>query len=94
MAEKVVRSRFRVLGRVQNVGFRWWTARHARELGLVGTVRNRADGSVEVVAVGPAEAVDRLASLLASGPPGANVEAVQAMDPPEQSHSNTFEIVG
>jgi acylphosphatase len=94
MSENVIRRHYRIVGRVQNVGFRWWTARHARVLGVVGTVRNRPDGSVEVVAAGPPEAVQRLAGLLASGPPGANVEAVEELDPPEQSHSVTFEIVG
>ena len=42
-----------VRGRVQGVGFRWWTRARARELGLDGTARNLDDGRVEVVAEGP-----------------------------------------
>lgn len=67
---------FRVTGRVQGVGFRWWTRREAEALGLRGTVRNREDGSVEVVASGDPRALDRLRTALNEGPPGARVEAV------------------
>ena len=94
MTEQVIRRRYRVVGRVQNVGFRWWTTRHARALGLVGTVRNRADGSVEVVAAGRAEAMDRLRGFLTSGPPGADVEVVEELEAPKEASFSTFEILG
>jgi acylphosphatase len=60
-----------VNGMVQGVGFRWWTRMIARELGLVGTVRNLVDGRVEVVAEGP-EPVCRklLEALRGPGTPG------------------------
>lgn len=57
-----------VRGRVQGVGFRWWTRARALELGLAGHARNLVDGRVEVVAQGPAEAVARLAALLREQP--------------------------
>ena len=44
-----------VHGRVQGVGFRWWTRCRALELGLVGHAANLSDGRVEVVAEGPQE---------------------------------------
>lgn len=53
-----------VRGRVQGVGFRWWTRSRALELGLVGWARNAADGRVEVVAEGPREACVKLLELL------------------------------
>ncbi|MFI6919687.1 acylphosphatase [Nonomuraea spiralis] len=51
-------------GRVQGVGFRWWTRARALELGLTGWARNTDDGRVEVVAEGPREACVKLLELL------------------------------
>ena len=59
----------RIEGRVQGVGYRYWAADRARELHLVGWVRNRRDGSVEGVFSGPAAAVERMIALCADGPP-------------------------
>src|ERR1019366_10690502 len=47
-----------VRGRVQGVGFRWWTRARALELGLAGFARNMDDGRVEICAQGPVEAVE------------------------------------
>jgi len=71
-----------VRGRVQGVGFRWWTRAHAVELGLAGYARNTSDGRVEVVAEGPEAALLRLVDLLSETPstarrPG-HVESVSA----------------
>lgn len=57
-----------VRGQVQGVGFRWWTRARALELGLVGHARNTGDGRVEVVAQGPAEALENLVVLLQQVP--------------------------
>ena len=60
-----------VKGRVQGVGFRWWTRARALELGLVGSASNLADGRVEVVVEGPREACEQLlAQLRGRGVPG------------------------
>ena len=60
-----------VRGRVQGVGFRWWTRARARELGLVGTATNLDDGRVEVVAEGEEPACRALLDLLRGpGAPG------------------------
>jgi len=60
-----------VHGYVQGVGFRWWTRATARELGLVGTVANLADGRVEVVAEGPESSCRKLLDALRGpGTPG------------------------
>ncbi len=53
-----------VRGRVQGVGFRWWTRSRALELGLVGHARNLPDGRVEVCAQGRAEGIEALVGLL------------------------------
>jgi acylphosphatase len=57
-----------VRGRVQGVGFRWWTRARALELGLSGFARNMADGRVEICAQGPLEAVERLRELVQEEP--------------------------
>lgn len=74
-------ARYRITGAVQGVGFRWWARRTALELGLRGTVRNCPDGTVEVRAAGPPEALDRLREQLAAGPPAASVSRVQELPP-------------
>lgn len=56
-----------VHGRVQGVGFRWWTRRTALELGLSGYAANLEDGRVEVVAEGPRTGCARLLDALRSG---------------------------
>ncbi len=67
-----------VTGVVQGVGFRWFVLEQARALGLAGTVRNRPDGSVEIVAEGPRPALVRLIRLVTTGPPLARVREVRA----------------
>jgi len=56
-----------VRGRVQGVGFRWWTRAKALELGLDGWAANLDDGRVEVVAEGPRDALEQLLAALTSG---------------------------
>mgnify|MGYP003513092920 FL=1 len=77
----------RVEGRVQGVGYREACMDEARALGLHGWVRNRLDGSVEVLLQGPVDAVSRLQAWLHEGPPLARVDRVTATvlplpDPP------------
>lgn len=57
-----------VRGRVQGVGFRWWTRARGKELGLLGHARNMADGRVEVQAQGPREQLEQLVELLREEP--------------------------
>lgn len=65
--------RFRVYGRVQGVGYRANCLDMALALGLRGWVRNRADGSVEAVASGPVDQLERLRDWMRRGPPAADV---------------------
>ena len=62
------RATYFVRGRVQGVGFRWWTRSRALELGLVGHARNMDDGRVEVVAQGSPSALAALDRLLREEP--------------------------
>lgn len=66
-----------ITGDVQGVGFRYSMCAEARLLRLAGWVRNRIDGSVEALASGEAEALDRLVQWAQHGPAGAHVAAVR-----------------
>lgn len=68
--------RLLVSGRVQGVGFRYWTVGEAKRLGLAGWVRNRSDGTVEILAIGQADALSQLAQSCRHGPSHARVTAV------------------
>lgn len=82
----------RIEGNVQGVGFRNWTLRMARQLGLAGWVRNRRDGSVEVVFSGSGAAVGDALVRCKMGPRSAKVTSIAAtdIDPPALSG---FEIL-
>lgn len=69
-----------VTGRVQGVGFRFFTARAAKAEDVHGWVANRPDGAVEVVAEGEVAAVDRFERHLRQGPPRARVDEVRVAD--------------
>lgn len=77
-----VARRIHVKGRVQGVWFRAWMVEQATELGLDGWVRNRHDGSVEAIAVGPADKVEELIARCHGGSPASRVEAVHVEETP------------
>ena len=87
-----IRRRVHVEGRVQGVFFRDSTRRVARDLGLVGWVRNCPDGRVEAVFEGDAAAVERALDFVRSGPPLARVVQVRVDDEPVADDSRDFEI--
>ncbi len=69
--------RYLVLGRVQGVGYRYFVLRQAQALGVTGFARNRADGSVEVVAEGSEQALAELEARLREGPSFSEVSQVE-----------------
>jgi acylphosphatase len=69
--------RYRVSGRVQGVGFRYFAQAAAAREGLHGWVRNLPDGGVEALAEGEADAVARFEHAIGHGPPGARVDQVE-----------------
>jgi acylphosphatase len=75
--------RVRISGRVQGVSFRVWVERRAVALGLSGWVRNLADGDVEAVFSGPADAVEAMLAACRQGPRLARVEKVDVHDTTE-----------
>jgi acylphosphatase len=70
------RVRITIRGRVQGVGFRYAAVSEARRLGLTGWARNQPDGSVEIVADGPAETIDAFLAWCRTGPSMARVREV------------------
>jgi acylphosphatase len=87
-----IRKAYKVHGRVQGVGFRWWAQRQAHQLGLRGRVRNCADGSVEIAIAGPESAVQEMCVRLKSGPRGAHVHHLEELPPPPGNLPNDFQI--
>ncbi|WP_042373739.1 acylphosphatase [Streptacidiphilus neutrinimicus] len=65
-----------VRGRVQQVGFRWWTRSRALEIGLRGYASNLGDGRVQVVAQGSREQCEQLLDLLRNGDTPGRVDGV------------------
>ncbi len=86
--------RYVVTGRVQGVGFRWFVEREARALGLSGWVRNRHDGSVEVMAAGTNQQLNALYDKLKQGPRAARVDDVEVEEASPLTDLGTFRIEG
>lgn len=80
-----------ISGRVQGVGYRWWTVSTARRLRLAGWVRNLRDGRVEVLAFGPGDKITSLINACHRGPDAALVEAVVIAEAPVPSDLVAFE---
>ncbi|KAB3546237.1 MAG: acylphosphatase [ANME-2 cluster archaeon] len=79
-----------VTGRVQGVGFRYFTVRCANDLGLFGWVRNLPDGSVETAIQGQGEKIEEMIGLLRQGPGAANVSGLET----EEIESGSEELSG
>ena len=73
----------RLFGRVQGVGFRAWAVRKGEELDLSGWVRNRMDGSVEIMAEGTQEQTDFFLELCRKGPLFAHVDRIVPIGCPD-----------
>lgn len=79
-------------GRVQGVGFRWFTEAAAAREGLQGWVSNRTDGCVEIAVEGDAEAVARFERDIRHGPSGARVDEVQVNETTPGDRDSGFTI--
>jgi acylphosphatase len=88
----MVARRCIVSGRVQGVFYRKSAQARARELGVAGHARNLADGRVEVLAVGEAQAVEQFVAWLWQGSSTSRVTGVEVLelDPPGQSPAGFF----
>ena len=77
-------KRLIISGRVHGVGYRAWMVAQASAMGVDGWVRNRADGTVEALMSGEADAVEELARACRRGPRFAQVDSIveEKADPP------------
>ena len=87
-----VARRFVISGRVQGVGFRYFTQNAAVREGVAGWVQNLPDGRVEAFVQGDEDAVTRVERALRSGPPGARVENVYVQDEETAGTLKSFRI--
>jgi acylphosphatase len=87
-----IRAHLIIEGRVQGVFFRDSTRREAIELGLCGWVKNRFDGSVEVVAEGPKEKIETLIAWCHHGPPIARVTKVHEIREDYTGEFDSFRV--
>ncbi len=88
----MIARRFIVRGRVQGVGFRYFAIHSARRAGVVGTVRNLADGSVEAIAEGEPAAVEEFRLSLERGPVLARVAQVVMTELPLSHRYIDFDV--
>lgn len=89
-----IARRFLISGRVQGVGFRWFTCDAAARDGVTGWVRNLPDGRVEAWAEGEADAVTRVERAMRQGPRGAQVDLVTVDHEDPTGAFNDFSVRG
>ena len=75
-----IARRYLITGRVQGVGFRYFTQRVAAQHGIHGWVQNTPDGRVEIEAEGDDEAIRQFENRVSTGPAGARVDHVDTTD--------------
>lgn len=89
----MIARRFIVKGRVQGVGFRYFAMRAARQAGVVGTVRNLADGNVEAIAEGAPAALAEFRAALEQGPSYGHVTQVDEIEMQPTGRYSAFDVV-
>jgi acylphosphatase len=87
-----IARRFIVRGRVQGVGYRFFAIRAAHRLGVVGSVRNLPDGTVEAIAEGTPDAIAEFRAELWRGPSYGHVTAVEEFDMKLTGRYKSFDV--
>ena len=87
-----IARRFVISGRVQGVGFRYFTQDAARREGLHGFVTNNDDGTVEAVAEGESDALERFERAIRRGPSRSRIERVMVDDVTPTVSTTGFEV--
>lgn len=80
--------RIQVTGRVQHVGFRYFTVKEAEKYKINGTVKNVSDGSVLIEAEGESPYIDAFLLVIKKGPSWAFIDQVNVQETPLQNFEN------
>ncbi|MDI6402134.1 acylphosphatase [Balneolaceae bacterium ANBcel3] len=88
----IVTHLLHIYGRVQGVGFRNFVNHHAQERSVTGYIKNRNDGSVEVMLQGNPSDVGSVEAACRKGPVLAHVEHVERFPVDPDVHYETFEV--
>lgn len=91
-ASSTQRAHIFIEGRVQGVGFRYFTKTNAQKIGLTGWVKNRADGRVEAIFEGPKEEVLTMIEQCQKGPRASEVNNIDLKWEEVDSTINSFQI--
>lgn len=91
--KKLKRLQITVTGRVQGVGFRYFTQSQAIRLHLTGWVKNCEDASVLIEVQGPSDVLEEFVHIIRKGPPLAYVEHVDIQERPIELEENVFRIL-
>lgn len=91
MSKQIFSLRVWISGKVQGVGYRFWTVHQAKTLGLKGWVRNLPDGRVEAVLVGDVQTVNKMVHLCHHGPSAAVVREV-ITEPTDEVNFENFDL--
>lgn len=93
MSEEMRARRFLISGRVQGVGFRWFTKNAAEQVGIVGTVRNLFDGRVEAVGVGSEAELAEFKRIVSKGPSFSHVSEIKEEELQDIPRYSRFDII-
>lgn len=89
----MITKEFTVTGRVQGVGFRYAVWQLARQLKITGSVKNELDGSVQIIAQGPQEDLEKFQVQLPQAASYARISAIQARELKNSDRFATFKVL-
>ncbi|MGB9678223.1 MAG: acylphosphatase, partial [Candidatus Ratteibacteria bacterium] len=81
-----------ISGRVQGVGFRWYAQRIAKNIDILGWVKNLPDGKVEIIAEGNEENLERFIEELKKGYLGGNIRNIEKIEEKYTGEFKNFQI--
>lgn len=88
----MVIKKVKIFGRVQGVGFRYFTTQNASRLNIKGWVQNMPDGTVEALIAGDSESIEQMLTKLKSGPVPARVDGVEVEDNRPEKVPDSFSV--